>query len=46
MEVNFFGSVHASRARATNLLRNYGLFWPVPAAALMPMIEVAGDGGS
>ena len=29
---------------ATRLLRNHGLFWPAPTAALMPMIEAAGDG--
>ncbi len=29
---------------ATELLREHGLLWPAPTAALMPMIEAAGDG--
>ncbi len=29
---------------STELLRDHGLLWPAPIAALMPMIEAAGDG--
>ena len=29
---------------ARQLLRDHGLLWPAPTAALMPMIEAAGDG--
>jgi hypothetical protein len=29
---------------ATQLLRDHGLLWPAPMAALMPMIDAAGDG--
>jgi asparagine synthase (glutamine-hydrolysing) len=30
--------------RSKALLRRYGLMWPAPVAALLPMVEAAGDG--